>query len=386
MIRDYGQDVRLVRSRSRVVLILLLVALYLYLPYRVDDTWANVFVIGGYTAIAALGLNLLTGYTGLPSLGTAGFIAIGAFASSYLGRPVDAGGLEWNFWAYTIVAVAIGAFIGFLIGLPALRLRGVYLSIATLAIVFVTVYALKVWPTVSGGNAGIQMAGSASVSNPTAPQLPIFDFLGIHWDFAALQVFGKALHRNQSLMYLVWGFAAIVAVICNNIVRSRPGRALQAVRDRDVAAAVVGVSLFRYKVGAFVISSAIATLAGVFYGIFFQYATADDATFGLSLSILFLAVIIIGGIGTPYGPILGAILIAAIQPKIVPLLSGSSIFSFMFAKSPNDTGFTEGNFAALLYALGIILFLIVGSYTKTNGLAGIVRRISGYFRAWPLAR
>jgi branched-chain amino acid transport system permease protein len=161
---------------------------------------------------------------------------------------------------------------------------------------------------------------------------------------------------------------------------------MQAIRDRDVAAAVVGVSLFRYKVGAFVIASAIATLAGVFYGIFFQYSTADDATYGLSLSILFLAVIVIGGIGTAYGPILGALLVAAIQPKIVPLLSGSPLFSFVFAKSPNDTGFTEGNFAALLYALGIILFLIIGAFTKTDGLAGIFRRIRGYFRAWPLAR
>jgi branched-chain amino acid transport system permease protein len=377
--------------------VLLIGTAYMVLPLLVDDPWADIFVRAGYIAIAALGLNLLTGYTGQPSLGTAGFIAIGAFASSYLGRPADYGGLEWNFWAYTAVAVVIGGLIGFVVGLPALRLRGIYLSIATLAIVFVTVYALKVWPTVSGGNAGVAMAGSASQSNPLAPQLPIFDFLGIHWDFAALRVFGqhaensRFLGRNQSLMYLVWGFVAVVALVCNNIVRSRPGRAMQAIRDRDVAAAVVGVSLFRYKVGAFVISSAIATLAGVFYGIFFQYATADDATFGLPLSILFLAVIIIGGIGTPYGPILGAILVAAIEPKIVPFLRdlsifGHHVFSFMFANSPNDTGFTKGNFAALLYAFGIILFLIIGAYTKTNGLAGIVRRIGGYFRAWPLAR
>src|SRR5262249_353977 len=189
MIRDYGQDVRLVRSPSGAAVVLLLIAAYLLMPLMVDDAWANIFVIAGYTAIAALGLNLLTGYTGQPSLGTAGFIAIGAFASSYLGRPDDLGGLQWNFWAYTAVAVVIGALIGFVVGLPALRLRGIYLSIATLAIVFVTVYALKVWPTVSGGNAGVAMAGSASPSNPTAPQLPIFDFIGIHWDFAALRVF-----------------------------------------------------------------------------------------------------------------------------------------------------------------------------------------------------
>ena len=380
MIRNYAQDVRLVRSPTAVVGVVILTLLYLFMPIWVDETWAIVFVIAGYTAIGALGLNLLTGYTGLPSLGTAGFIAIGAFTSSYFGRATDYGGLEWNFWAYTLVAVAIGAVVGFVVGLPALRLRGVYLSIATLALVFVTIYALNVWPTVSGGNAGVAMAGSLPA------KFEIFDIIGIHWDFTNLHVLGNSLTRNQSLMYLVWGFVVIVALICRNIVRSRPGRAMQAIRDRDVAAAVVGVSLFRYKVGAFVIASAIATLAGVFYGIFFQYSTADDTTYGLPLSILFLAVIVIGGIGTSYGPIVGALAIAMIQPKIVPLLSGSSIFSFIFAKSPNDTGFTEGNFEALLYALGIIGFLIVGAYTKTNGLVGIFRRIGGYFRAWPLAR
>jgi branched-chain amino acid transport system permease protein len=154
------------------------------------------------------------------------------------------------------------------------------------------------------------------------------------------------------------------------------------VRDRDLAAAVVGVSLFRSKVGAFVLSSAIGALAGVFFGLIAQYAVADDLTFGdgaLNLSIKFLAVIVIGGIGTSYGPILGALVIAT-TGKVTGLIASG--LPFLFDDSGTGSGFTQGNFEKLLYALLIIVFLI----TEPKGLAGILRRIGGYFRSWPLAR
>lgn len=373
MLRNYAQDVRLVRSPTGFVAAVALVVLFLGLPLIVNDTWASVFVVAGFSAIGALGLNLLTGYTGLPSLGTAGFIALGAFTASYLGRPEEAlppGGLGWPFWAYALAALAIGAGVGFVVGLPALRLRGVYLSIATLAIVFVTLYVLKSWEVVSGGNSGASM--------PIEVKLFGANFADLGGDDDVF--LGKELFsRNRGLMYLVWAVVAVVALVCKNIVRSRPGRALQAVRDRDVAAAVVGVSLFRAKVGAFVISSAFATLAGVFYGLWIQYAVADEVSFGLPLSIQFLAIIVVGGIGTTYGPIIGALLIAAI-PKFIGFLSDQ--LPFLFTDSPGEVGFSEGNFAALLYAL----LIIVGLITQPHGLAGISRRIGGYFRSWPLAR
>lgn len=366
MIRNYSQDVRLVKSRGGLVTLLGVIAIFLVLPWIVDDSWAGIFMIAGYTAVGALGLNLLTGYTGLPSLGTAAFIAIGAFSASYLGREEDVAGLEWSFWGYALVALAVGALVGFIVGLPALRLRGVYLSIATLGLVFVTLYVLKSWDEVSGGNAGASL--------PITVELWPFGL-----DFANLELFGHTFSRNQGLLYLVWAFVGIVALLCKNIVRSRPGRALQAVRDRDVAAEVVGVSLFRSKVGAFVISSAIGSLAGVFYGLFIQYVVPDESNFGLNVSIQFLAVIVVGGIGTGYGPVVGAVLIAAI-PKFIDGLS--SLLPFLFTESPSEVGFTKGNFATLLYALLIIIFLI----TEPNGVAGLARRIGGYFRSWPLAR
>ena len=376
LVRNYAQDVRLVRSPIGGAGLLVIVAAYLALPFIVDDTWAGVLVDAGIFAIAALGLNLLTGYTGLPSLGAAGFIAIGAFCASYFGRPsdgtVDPAGLGWSFWQYTLVALAIGAIVGFIVGLPALRLRGVYLSIATLAIVFVTLFVLNQWTDVSGGNAGTSVVFEAK-------------FLGVDWlhfggDDATF--LGHLFGTNQGLMFLVWAFVAVVALVCKNVVRSRPGRALQAVRDRDVAAAVVGVSLFRYKVGAFVLSSAIGTLAGVFFAIKAQYIQADDSLFGLNLSILILSIIVVGGIGTSYGPVIGALLIAAIQPKIVPFIADLPLVKELFTNDPSAAGFTEANFSALVYALLIIGFLIM----EPHGLAGISRRIGGYFRSWPLAR
>jgi len=377
MIRDYAQDVRLIKSQSALFTFLGVVAVYFALPFALDDVWAGILATAGVLAIGGIGLNLLTGYTGLPSLGTAGFIAIGTFASSYLGRKEDAipAGLGWPFWKYTLVAIAIGALVGFIVGLPALRLRGVYLSIATLALVYVTLYVLKSWETVSGGNSGTGMPIDVKIfglnfGNGFGPDLsPTGDVLG------------RTFSRNHSLFYLVWAFVGLAALLCRNIIRSRPGRALQAVRDRDLAAAVVGVSLFRSKVGAFVISSAIATLAGVFFGLIAQYAVADDLTFGegaLNLSIKFLAVIVIGGIGTSYGPILGALVIAT-TGKVTGLIA--SALPFLFDES-GGSGISKGNFEKLLYAVLIIVFLV----TEPKGLAGILRRIGGYFRTWPLAR
>jgi branched-chain amino acid transport system permease protein len=382
MIRSYSEDVRLLKSRRSVVLLVALAAFFLLLPFAMNDSWAGIMATAGYLAIGGIGLNLLTGYTGLPSLGTAGFVAIGTFTASYLGRAEDAlpPGKGWTFIVYLLVAIAIGAVIGAIVGMPALRLRGVYLSITTLAGVYVTLYAIKAWETVSGGNSGAAMPIDAKLFGINFADLGGDDdiFLGNLPFREGEELFG----RNHGLYYLVWIFVAIVALLCRNIIRSRPGRALQAVRDRDLAAAVVGVSLFRTKVGAFVLSSAIGAMAGVFYGLIAQYEKADDLTFGggaLNLSIRFLAVIVIGGIGTSFGPILGALMVA-VTPKITGLVA--SLSPGLFEEGSSSFIITEGNFERLLYAVLIISFLIM----EPDGLAGILRRFGGYFRSWPLAR
>jgi branched-chain amino acid transport system permease protein len=363
MVRDYGDDLRVAPSWSTRGLLVGLLLLYLVLPFQLDDFWASVLTLSGVTAIGALGLNMLTGYTGQPSLGTAAFIGLGAFTASYLGRSDDFGGLEWSFPAYLAVAVVLGGAIGFVVGVPALRLRGNYLIIATLGLVFVALYVFRSWDEVTGGNAGV----------PMPVQVELFGL-----DFTHLEIFGEELGRNQSLFFLVWAVVALVALLCKNIARSRPGRALQAVRDRDVAAEVIGVSLFRTKVGAFVLSSAIATAGGVFYGIWIQYLVPDESALGLNLSIEYLAIIIVGGIGTIYGPIIGALLIGAL-PAIIDEFADQLPF---VSSSATEPGISKPALKALLYAVLIIAFLV----TEPNGLAGIWRRIRTYVAAWPLAR
>jgi branched-chain amino acid transport system permease protein len=376
MIRNYADDLRLFPTVAKRVGLVALIALYILVPYWINDEWASVLALAGVVAIGAIGLNLLTGYTGQPSLGMAAFIGLGAFIAGYYGggRIEDGVGYEFNIFVYLLMAVVAGALVGFLIGLPALRLRGNYLVIVTLGLVFVALYLWKKWTTFTGGNEGSPMPITADFS---------IGFWSI--DFLKPTVFGKELGPKQGLMYLAWGLVIVVALLVKNIVRTRPGRALQAVRDRDVAAEVVGVSLFRYKVSAFVISSAIASAAGVLYGLYLGYLTPDETSLGLVLSIQFLAVIVVGGIGTIYGSILGAILIGAL-PKVIeefvpddwdlPILGWPIVTS-----EAGATGFSKGALATAIYALLIILFLVL----EPRGLAGIWRRIQAYFRTWPFS-
>src|SRR5918996_3283344 len=314
MVRSYADDLRLFPTWAKRVGLAVLLVAFLLGPWFMQldivpnqDEWANVLALAGIVAIGAIGLNLLTGYTGQPSLGHAAFIGLGAFVAGYYGggRAVDGIGYDIPLVLYLLIAAVAGGLVGLVIGLPALRLRGNYLAIVTLGLVFLALYVWKKWTTFTGGNAGSPMPIEAELS------------IGV-WsiDFLNPTVFGKELGPKQGLMYLSWGLVIVVALLVKNIVRTRPGRALQAVRDRDVAAEVIGVSLFRYKVGAFVVSSAIAAVAGSLYGLYLRLLTPNEESLGIVLSIQYLAVIVVGGIGTIYGSIFGAVLVGAL-PTII---------------------------------------------------------------------
>jgi branched-chain amino acid transport system permease protein len=383
MVRNYADDLRLAPTWTKRVGFAALLVVYLLAPWFMQldivpnqDEWANVLALAGIVAIGAIGLNLLTGYTGQPSLGQAAFIGLGAFVAGYYGggRAVDGIGYDIPLVAYLLIAAVGGGFVGLLIGLPALRLRGNYLAIVTLGLVFLALYLWRKWTTFTGGNAGSPMPIDAELS------------IGV-WsiDFLNPTVFGKELDSKQGLMYLSWGLVIVVALLVKNIVRTRPGRALQAVRDRDIAAEVIGVSLFRYKVGAFVISSAIAAVAGALYGLYLGYLTPNEESLGIVLSIQYLAVIVVGGIGTIYGSILGAVLVGALPTIIdefvpdnwdLPVLGWPIVTS-----EAGATGFSKGALATAIYAVLIILFLVI----EPRGLAGFWRRIQAYFKTWPFS-
>ena len=176
------------------------------------------------------------------------------------------------------------------------------------------------WESLTGG------AGGTSVQAPLKLG-PI--------DFAHLEIGNYVYTRNQGFFLLVWGLVAIVALLAKNLVRSRPGRAMQAVRDRDVAAEIIGVSLFRTKVGAFVVSSALAAVAGALFGAYQQFVQPDS--WDLFLSIQYIAIIIVGGVGTIFGSVLGALFVGAV-PQLVDRYSRSIPF---VAKNAGGVGSTS---------------------------------------------
>jgi len=361
MVIDYGDDLKLFRSRLTQVAMIVVLLVFLLLPLQVDDFWLGVLNYVAIFAIGGIGLNLLTGFTGQVSLGHAFFVAVGAFSTAYLG-----GELDWPMWLWLPAAAILGAVIGAIVGPIALRLSGNYLAIVTLGLLFLGEHIFSNWKSVTGGGRGTRVDAPLAIG-------PI--------DFADLELFGSSYSRQQGLFWLLWIVVAITALIAKNIVRSRPGRAMQAIRDRDIAAEVVGVSLLRYKLGAFAVSSAMAAVAGAFYGAAVQQFVSPaefGGQLGLILSIQFIAVIIIGGLGTVYGAILGAIVVGAL-PRIIQEFSGSLPF---LSSGPGDDGILEvSSFNNMLFGLLIIVFLLA----EPLGLAALWMRLKAYFKFWPFS-
>lgn len=356
MTLDYADDLRLFRSRQAQAGLVALLALLVFAPFLLtDDFWLSVLIYAGIYAIGAIGLNLLTGFTGQVSLGHAFFIAAGSYTAVYLGTQRGQPLVVW-----LVAAAVVGGAVGGLIGPFALRLRGNYLAVISLGLVFIGQHVFENWESVTGGPGGTGVSASLTLG-------PL--------DFSRLDVFGRQLTRNQSFFWLTWALVALVLLLSKNVVRSRPGRAMQAVRDRDVAAEVIGVSLARYKVGAFVLSSALAALAGALFGAYQQFVQPDS--FNLFLSIQFIAMIIVGGVGTVFGSVLGAVFVGAV-PQLVSKYSGSIPF---IDQTGAGTGLTVFQVNQIVFGVLIVFFLVL----EPRGLAAVWLRTKAYFRAWPFS-
>jgi branched-chain amino acid transport system permease protein len=352
----YEDDLKVFRSRWSRAGIVAVIVIALLLPLSIrSDFWLGVLTLGGIYAIGALGLNLLTGYTGQVSLGHAVFLGVGAYSALWFGSHQ---GLPLVVWLPA--AAVVGGSLGAIVGPFALRLRGNYLAVVSLGLVFLGQHVFKNWRSLTGG------PGGTKVNVPLA--------LGpLHFD--RLTIGQTQYTRIQSFCLLTFVLLMVCAVLAKNIVRSRPGRAMQAVRDRDIAAEVVGVSLFRTKVGAFVVSSAMAAVAGALFAASQQFVAPD--TWNLLLSIQFIAMIIVGGVGTVFGSIVGAFVIVLV-PQVIDTYSRSIPF---VVKGSAAHGFhlTVAQANELLYGLLIVVFLIL----EPRGLAALWLRLKAYFRAWP---
>jgi branched-chain amino acid transport system permease protein len=351
----YADDLKLFPSRATKIAFGVLAVLYLVLPGQISDFQLSVLNRAAIFAIAAIGLNLLTGYTGQVSLGHAFFLAIGAYTWAHFGAEQNLPLVVW-----LPLAGVIGALVGAIVGPFALRLRGNYLAIVSLGLVFIGLHIWNNFESVTGGASG--------VGGPRAARIG-----GL--DFAKLNLGGKSYTVEQSYFWLLWAFVALAVLLARNLVRSRPGRAMQAVRDRDVAAEVIGVNLARYKVGAFAVSSAFAAVAGALFGSYYAYVSPDQ--WSLLLSIQFIAIIIVGGVGTVFGSVLGAVFVAGAPPMIEQYASSIPLVSYLTSKG----GLSIDSLNQLLYGLVIVLFLVL----EPLGLAGIWFRLKAYFKAWPFS-
>jgi branched-chain amino acid transport system permease protein len=321
------------------------------LPAFVSDFKAREYAYVAIYLIALLGLNILTGYTGQISLGHGAFMAIGGYTTAILmvgneqfGGSVS-GGLK-DVWTLPFAGLVAGLF-GLLFGLPALRLSGLYLALATFAIAVAMPSTVKRFDEFTGGGQGIQLFGSPELTGGVS---------NVH-------VLGWSLSPNRWLYYLSWTIALVAFAGAWLVVRGRTGRAFRAVRDSEVAAVSSGVSLARYKTVAFGISAAYAGVAGGLFALASAFVNPD--TFPIALSIFLLVGVVVGGLGGLSGLVFGAIFIA-----FLPLWAqGQDLGSLLPNRIVEETQKPGG--PAIAY--GVVLILLM--FVLPNGVSGLFRRI-----------
>lgn len=318
-----------------------------FVPWVVhSDLWMNIGIFALIAAVGALGLQVIMGFAGQISMGHAAFMAVGAYTAAWLG--VDH---QQPVWVWLPAAALVSGLAGAVISPAAVRIRGLYLAVATLALVFIGAYVWETWASLTGGVSGRQAAtvvigGQDLLYGVWSGDRQVMTLFQAWWYFA--------LAILLLLMLLTW-----------NIKRSRLGRAFMAVRDRDLAAGVAGIPVTRTKVVAFAISSAYAGIAGALLTAFMGYITPTQWT--LVMSVDFIAMVVIGGVGTIGGAVLGAFFVKA-MPAVVTWLS--SFVPFISPDPKVDGGITAPLLAQFLYGLVIVLVLLF----EPRGLTAAFRK------------
>ena len=335
---NYTRDMQLLDSAFVRVWALAGLAATLVLPLLLDNFWAGVVNQTLIASIGALALNLLMGTTGQISLGHAGFIAAGAFTVAalvtHLGAPIG---------VTLVAAVIVGAVLGVLVGLPALRLKGLYLAVSTLAAHFVIIVGLTQYQAVISYGSGFSIA--------------------------APSIFGITLASERHWFYFLLPMALAVLLVNVNWLRSAFGRAWMAILHRDIAAESLGINVARYKLLAFSASTSLTCLSGALWAYHTGFVSAE--AFDFSMLIEYLAMVIIGGLGSVLGAILGAVFVTVL-PQIISVLAeslpllkglGSQVFELQIG----------------VFGVTMLLFLML----EPRGLAGIWARVRFYFQLWP---
>ena len=319
---------------------------FVVVPLFINDYYITMLNLVGIAIVGALGLNILLGLTGQISIGHAAFMSIGAYTAANLATRLDL-----PFYITLPAGGLMAAFIGIIVGFPSVRIKGLYLAISTLAAQFIIDWFIIHTPAISGG-----ASASIQVPRPT--------------------VFGEQLDTQAELYMFILTVVTIAIVASLNIARSRVGRAFVAIRDQDIAAEIIGINVRRYKLTAFAISSFYAGVAGVLYT--YYSGVANNEFFPLVVSIDYLAMVIIGGMGSVLGVIFGATFVTLL-PIVIDL--------FMSSVGPlliEDQGVLSALKSHLRLVLfgGLIMFFLV---VEPEGLNRLWLNIRNYFRVWPFS-
>lgn len=334
----YRGDLALRHTKVEYLRLALALGVVVALPFVASPYWLTVLNQIGIAVVGAIGLNILVGYTGQISLGQGGFLAVGAYTAGIVATKTSASPVVG------LVAAVVGtATVGACFGLPALRLKGLYLAIATLASQQIIIWVITHWEFVTGGV-------DALVLEPVT-------------------LFGWTITGDRQWYWVIATFAALATLLGTNLFRTGVGRAFVAIRDQDIAAEVIGVDPARYKLLAFAVSSGFVGLAGALTAYWTQILTWERFT--LDVSILYLAMIIVGGLGSISGAIYGAAFMIALPAYLQQASLRFEGDSFFVRNLPA--------LQLLIFGATIVLFLVF----EPKGMARIWQRMKDYLRLWP---
>jgi branched-chain amino acid transport system permease protein len=341
--QSYGELVDLTDNRMVWVWSLSGIAFLALMPLIADNYVLSLLTFVFIMAIAVLGLNLLSGVAGQLSLGHSAFLMIGAYAQAILTVDFGLNGVVAIFLAGSAAAV-----LSLVVGIPSLRLKGLYLAVTTLAFAFIMEHIVLISEDITRGSSGMAVPG--------------------------LGIFGLKLGSVQSFYYVCGTALLLFLLVTLNLMRSRIGRAWNALHHQDIAAIAMGINVVGYKLMAFMVSAFFAGVAGALMALHFRYINVES--FGIVLSIELLAMMVVGGMGKTHGALLGAALLTPL-PEAVRA-------AFQFGGSAAEALFENSIYEvrALMYGVVILLFLRL----EPEGLAGIWRKSKRFWVHWPLSQ
>ena len=338
---SYEKDVEIFQTPFVRVCMALFLVFLLVLPFLLKGEYQWILLQILIASIGAVGINILTGFTGQISLGQGAFLGVGAYTSAFITAKM---GL--SFWVGVPAAGVVTALCGMVFGIPSLRLKGLYLAIATLASQFILEWIFVRWEPVTGGSYGIM------IPRPT--------------------IAGFTFASDRSYYYLVLAIAVAMILFASNLMRTKTGRAFMAIRDHYISAEIMGISLYKYRLLSFGISSFYAGVAGALYGHSLKFVTSEQ--FNIEVSVVYLAMIIIGGLGSVLGSIYGAIFMILL-PKVL-----SALTEVVQADLPSIARLAIA-FEHGIFGLIIVLFLIF----EPDGLAHRWKMVKAYWKLYPFS-